>query len=94
METTAEFIGARHDRALTTPPSRGTGSSADNLVHKRYVETGIFTVLYLAVSIVMVAWLGAVVLPMFLVPLPLGLVLFWETADVLRSDELRALNAR
>jgi hypothetical protein len=41
----------------------------------------------------MVAWLGALVLPMFLVPLPLALVLFWETADVLRSDELRELNA-
>jgi hypothetical protein len=93
MDTEANFIGDRHDRALTTPPSRGTGSSADNLIHTRYIETAIFTVLYLAVSVFMVAWLGALVLPMFLVPLPLALVLFWETADVLRSDELRELNA-
>jgi hypothetical protein len=59
------------------------------IVHRRKITAGVLTLFYAAVSIACVAAFGAVVWPMFVVPLPLAMVLLWDGADELRADEAR-----
>lgn len=94
METTADHVGLRHDRALTTPVSRGVSAAASHIIRTRYITTAIVSGLYVALSAVMLGLFGMAVLPMFVIALPFAMVLFWETANELRSDELRDAHQR
>jgi len=79
MDTTSDFV---HLNRIEAP-----GRARSPIIHTRIVTAAVLTGIYLAIAVVTVAVLGPLVLPMFLVPLPLALVLLWESVDVLRADE-------